>query len=188
MWSTSSERDTFRGDASWSVFTYRTRRVLPGVGTLRADCVELGGEGRLCIDFDVPRRGVQGNVAISSADSVSSGWLCTLCVGDADVDAISASSPSHPLERWRHRPLHNGAPCIVSGRWGFAWHLHLGRHRRHGATRRPVGWAGAYGAFVPTIKAVWVMVAAVVQAGEISGRDIHTIRVPRSSAVLWANV
>lgn len=146
MWSTSSERDTFRGDASWSVFTYRTRRVLPGVGTLRADCVELGGEGRLCIDLDVPRRGVQGNVVISSADSVSSGWLCTLCVGDADADAISASSPSHPLERWRHRPLHNGAPCIVSGRWGFAWHLHLGRHRRHGATRRPVGWAGAYGA------------------------------------------
>ena len=148
MWSTSSERDTSRGEASWSVFTYRTRRVLPGVGTLRADCVELGGEGRLWIDFDVPRRGVQGNVAISSADSVSSGWLCTLCVGDADVDAISASSPSHPLERWRHRPLHNGAPCIVSGRWGCAWHLHLGRHRRHGATRRPVGWAGAYGALV----------------------------------------
>ena len=122
MWSTSSERVAFRGEASCSVFTYRTRRFLPGVGTLRTDCVELGGEGRLCIDLDVPRRGVQGNVAISSADSVSSGWLCTLCVGDADVDAISASSPSHPLERRRHRQLHNGTPCIVSGRWDFAWH------------------------------------------------------------------
>ena len=48
--------------------------------------------------------------------------------------------------------------------------------------------AGTDGTFVPAVEAVGVMVAAVIEASEISGRDVHTIRVPRLGAVLWANV
>ena len=48
--------------------------------------------------------------------------------------------------------------------------------------------AGTDSTFVPTVETVRVMVAAVIEASEVSGRDSHTIRVPSSSAVRWANV
>ena len=48
--------------------------------------------------------------------------------------------------------------------------------------------AGADGTFMPAVETVRVMVAAVIEAGEVSGRDSHTIRVPSSSAVRWANI
>ena len=48
--------------------------------------------------------------------------------------------------------------------------------------------AGTDGTFMPAVESVWVMVAAVIETSEVSGRDVHIIRVPRLGAFRWTNV
>ena len=43
--------------------------------------------------------------------------------------------------------------------------------------------AGTDGTFMPAVESVWVMVAAVIETSEVSGRDVHIIRVPRFGCV-----